>query len=306
MASIVASEINSLDDLNYQGKLRYFLLALAGAVLFIYAFLNYYPINDKLKAIARPYLQKANCNADWEKVRIDFLLPKLVVSDLTIPASCFGKSGDALKLSYININFHLINLSPFGAPFRVDTELAGQPVSLHLVFGLGQKMFRLKDQTINISKLQPILGDFKLDGDVTVDASVLMSGQSIQSLSFKAASKNLEIPSQTIQGFNLQSVRLNEFYAEANGANPPRITVDKLVIGDRNSHIRANFKGKINLVQERIAMSSLDLKGEVAFSEGFKQSLPLVDMMFQSFAQKDGFYQVRLGGTLGAVKPLAP
>ena len=306
MASIAVSEIYSLEELNYQGKLRYFLLGLVGVGLFISAFLNYYPINDKLKAIAQPYLRQANCNADWEKVRIDFLLPKLVVSDLTIPSSCFGKAGEPLKLSFININYQLINLSPFGLPFRVDTELGGQPVSLHLVFGFGQKMFRLKDQTINISKLQPLLGDFKLEGDVTVDASVLTSGNTLQSLAFKAASKNLEIPTQTIQGFNLQSVRLNEFFAEANGANPPRITIDKLVLGDRNSHIRANFKGKINLLQDRVAMSGVDLKGEVAFSDAFKQSLPLVDMMFQSFAQKDGFYQVRLGGTLGAVKPLAP
>jgi hypothetical protein len=47
------------------------------------------------------------------------------------------------------------------------------------------------------------------------------------------------------------------------------------------------------------------LKGEIAFSESFTQALPLINMMFQQFDQKDGFYQIRLGGTLNSLKPAA-
>ena len=77
-------------------------------------------------------------------------------------------------------------------------------------------------------------------------------------------------------------------------------------MGDTDSPLRANFKGKIDLQEGNIAMSPLDLSGEIAFSENFKNSLPLVSMLFQSFSQKDGFYQIRLGGTLGSPKPSAP
>ena len=84
------------------------------------------------------------------------------------------------------------------------------------------------------------------------------------------------------------------------------LRIEKLIMGDTDSPLRANFKGKIDLQDGNTSMSPLDLSGEIAFSENFRQALPLIDMMFQSFNQKDGFYQVRLGGTLGSPKPIAP
>ena len=139
-----------------------------------------------------------------------------------------------------------------------------------------------------------------------MDLNLLMVKNQISKLSFKAQSKDLQIPSQSIQSFTLPSIKLNDLNIVANSENPPRITVDRLFIGDTDSPIRANFKGKIELLNGAIAMSPLELNGELAFSDHFKQSMPLIDMMFQSYTQKDGFYQLKLGGTLGAPKPMAP
>ena len=185
--------------------------------------------------------------------------------------------------------------------------MSGQPLTIYYVLGLNQQMIRIKDQKINLSRLAPLIGDtFKIAGNVTVDVNLMMANNVIKSLDLKAASSDLEIPSQNIQGFTLTNLRLNDFHLEATSVNHPRIQIEKLFLGDPNSPIRANFKGRIDLQEGNAAFSPLDLAGEVAFSETFKQSLPLIDMMFQSFTQKDGFYQVRLGGTLGAPKPSAP
>ena len=300
-----ATEVQSLETIDYKSKTKFLLIFLLCPFLFGLAFLNYFPIGDKLKALLNSQLKNTGCNPDFSQIHMEWFLPKIVVSDLVLPASCLGRTGEPIKLNYAKLNFHFINFSPLGIPFRLDTETYGQPISLYFVQGFGKQMIRLKDQKLSMTKLQPLLGSFKLGGNITVDLSMLMENKGISDLSFKAASENLEIPTQSIQGFTIQSLKLNKFFAEANTEVSPRLKVNKLIIGDPDSPIRANFSGKIDLQNGAAMMSPMDLAGEVAFSETFKQTLPLIDMMFQSFTQKDGFYQIRLGGTLGAPKPSA-
>lgn len=302
-----ATEIQSLDDIQYKSKVKIYFFPIIISFLFMMAFMNFYPIGTELKGFIKKNLKGSGCNPDWDDIRIEWLLPKLVISDLNLPASCLGKMGDPLKFSFVTVNFHLISFSPIGIPFKIDTEMNAQPLSLYFVQGFGQRMIRMKDQTINLSRLQPVMGDFKIGGNVTVDLAVLMANNNtIKTLSLKAESKDFQIPSQNLQGFTTPNLKINTLAVEANSDAPPRVTVDKLFMGDTNSPMRAQFKGYFDLQNGAIAFSPLNLTGEVAFSEQFKQQLPLIDMMFQSFTQKDGFYQIRLGGTLGAPKPSAP
>jgi hypothetical protein len=303
-----SAEIISLDEIQYKSKVKFILYFLLTFFLFSMAFLNFYPIGEKLKSQIK-LLTKNNpgCNPSFDEIRMEWLMPKIIVSDLVVPALCLGRQGEDLKFNFVKLNYHFISFSPFGLPFRLDSEIAGQPVSLYYVQGIGKQMIRLKDQKLVLNRLQPLLGgSFKLAGSVTVDLNLLMEGNLINKLSLKAQSKDLQIPSQSIESFTLPNMKLNEFYVEANSETPPRVAVDRLIIGDPDSPIRANFKGKIELMNTGIAFSPLELTGEMAFSDSFKQSMPIIDMMFQSFTQRDGFYQLKLGGTLGAPKPMAP
>lgn len=302
-----ASEIQSLDDIQYKSKIKVYFFPLIIGALFVMAFLNFYPIGTELKGFIKKNLKGTACNPDWDDVRIEWLLPKLVITDLNLPSSCMGKAGDPLRFSFVTVNFQLISFSPIGIPFKIETEMNSQPLTLYFVQGFGQRMIRMKDQTISMARLQPLLGEFKMGGNVTVDMSALVSNNNqIKTLSLKAESKDFQIPSQSLQGFTTPNLKINTLAVEANSDAPPRVTIDKLFLGDTNSPMRAQFKGYFDLQNGAIAFSPLNLTGEVAFSEQFKQQLPLIDMMFQSFTQKDGFYQIRLGGTLGAPKPSAP
>lgn len=305
--AVVATEVQSLNDIQYKSKFKILFLILTVFFLFIFSFLSFYPIGDKIKSIIKTSLHGQGCNPDFEEMHLEWLLPKIVISNLSIPASCLEKTGEPIRFSRLSINYNIINFAPFGLPFRIDTMLGGQAISLYYVLGFNSQMIRLKDQTLNLAKLKPILGEnVKLAGNVTVDLNLGMSSNRISNLSLKAQSKDLQIPSQNIQGFTTPPIKLNEFYLEASSEAHPRVQIDKLIMGDTDSPLRANFKGKIDLQEGNIAMSPLDLGGEIAFSENFKNSLPLVSMLFQSFSQKDGFYQIRLGGTLGSPKPSAP
>jgi len=301
-----ATEIQSLNEIQYKSKLKIIFLILIIFFLFVFSFLNFYPIGDKLKTVIKTTLNGRGCTPDFDEIHMEWLLPKIVVSNLVIPAACLERAGEPLKFSYLTLNYNIINFSPFGLPFRVDTSFGGQPISLYYVLGINSQMIRLKDQTLDLAKLQPLLGeDVKLAGKVTVDLNLSLSKNLMNNLELKAQSKDLQIPPQNIQGFTTPPLKLNEFYLEATSENPPRIQIEKLIMGDTDSPVRANFKGKIDLQEGNAGMSPLDLSGEVAFSEAFRQALPLVDMMFESFTQKDGFYQIKLGGMLGAPKPVA-
>ena len=302
-----ATEIQSLEEVSYKTRIKPYLWPLILLFLLAIAFLNFYPIGAELKSFLKKNLKGTACNPDYDQIRIEWLLPKVVVSDLVLPASCLNQQGAPLKFSHVTINFQFVNFSPIGIPFRIDTEFNAQPLSVYFVQGFGQRLIRLKDQNITLSRLQQLMGQVKLGGNITVDMSALVDNNNrLKNLSFKAQSKNFQLPSQNVQGFTTPNLKINEFYVEANSENPPRIVVEKLIMGDPESPMRANFKGHIDLQEGAAQFSPMNLSGEIAFSEAFKQQLPLIDMMFQSFNQKDGFYQIRLGGTLGAPKPSAP
>lgn len=303
--AVTATEVQSLADINYKSKIKIVLLILLVLFLFVFAFLNFYPIGDKIKSIIKTASKGQGCNPDFDQIQMEWLLPKIVVTDLMIPANCLERVGAPYKFSNLTINFNVINFAPFGLPFKIDTEFNGQPLSVYYVIGINQQMVRIKDQLLNLTKLSPLLGEnVKIAGNVTLDMSLGISKNTIDNLDIKAQSKDLQIPPQNIQGFTTPSIKLNEFYLEANSENHPRIQIEKLIMGDTDSPIRANFKGKIDYQEGNPGMSPLDLTGEIAFKESFKQALPLVDMMFESFTQKDGFYQIRLGGTLGSPTPI--
>lgn len=302
----VASEVISLNEINYKSKIRSFFLLLLGLSLFILAFVNSYPVGEKIKLQIKSHLAGSACNPDIGQIRFEWLLPKIIVSDLTVPASCFNRQGDAVKLTHVTLNYHLVNFSPLGLPFRLDTELGGQPISLYYVLGIGKQMIRLKDQPLVLSQLEQFIGnEFKLAGTLTVDLNLSMEQNLVRALELRAASKTLQVPSQSLQGFTLPNLRMNEFFLEATSDNYPRIKITKLILGDTESPIRANFKGKLEVAQPA-QRTALDLSGELAFSQELKQSLPLIDMMFQSFTQTDGFYQIRLGGTLDNIQRSSP
>jgi hypothetical protein len=302
------SEIQSLEQISYKSRIKFFFYPLIFGSIFIFAFLNFYPVSSQFKTLLKKNLQGTGCTPDFDQIRFEWFLPKIIISDVSLPAACLGRVGDPLQLNYLNLNFHLINFAPLGIPFKIETELNSQPLALYFVQGFGKRLIRIKDQSISLSRIQPLLGGkFKMSGNVLLDFSALVNNSnSLMELSIKGRSTDFQIPSQNIEGFTTPTLKVNDFYLEANSESPSRVILDKIILGDTSSPMRANFSGKIMLLQGNISFSSLDLRGEVAFTENLKQSVPLVELFFQKYEQKDGFYQIRLGGTLGQPKLMAP
>ena len=293
----VASEIHSLEEINYKSRIKPFLFGILIFFILVFSFLSYYPIGDKIKDQVKKATAGA-CNFDYNEVRFEFFLPKVVIDDLILPASCLGREGAPIRLNYLNLGFRLISFSPFGIPFKIDTEYNGQPLEVYYVLGFGGQTIRMIDQRLVLSRLENLMGNFKLGGSVTVDVLVQMDmAQKLKALDIKALSKDFKIPPQTMQGFDLPSLLVRDFYLETNSDDFPRVLVKKLTLGDTESPVRASFKGVINMI-EPAGFSPLKLDGEMAFSEPFKQQFPVSLIFNEKYTVKDGFYQIGLGGTL--------
>jgi len=308
MASM--TEINSLDDINYKSpsKFKTFLVGVLGFILLVIGFLNYYPVGDAIKKVIRTQMAGSGCNPDFGDLSINPLLLKIEVTELSLPSRCFNQAGKPLNLPFVSINYHLISFLPLGLPFRVDTQIEGNPLSIHFVAGIGEQLIRVKDQKLSLSKLLPLVApEFKIAGDLTVDLSMSSTYQgTMTGMNLKAVSKNFTIPGQNIQGFELPNLRVGEIFVEASSENPPRIVIEKLIAGNPNSPIRANFKGRIDLQEGNPAFSPMELVGEVNFSPSLKESIGILDLLMEPYPQRDGFYQVKIGGTLGAPRGSAP
>jgi hypothetical protein len=160
----------------------------------------------------------------------------------------------------------------------------------------------MKDQRLNLSKFENLMGNFKLGGSVIVDLLMQMNySQKLTALDIKAQSNDFKIPAQTVMGaLNLPTLPVRKFYLETNSENFPRLRVDKFIMGDPDSPVRMDLKGTIQ-VQDQLGFSPMKLDGELAFSDQFKQAFPVEGTLVnEQYTVKDGFYQVSLQGSLNA------
>ncbi len=306
MQASASVEVKSLDEINYSSKVKWFLMTIACLFLFVMSFITFYPIGDKIKEQIKTHLANVpGCKPDFEQIRVEWFLPKIVISDLIVPSACLNKVGEPLKFRHLTLNFNLLSFKPFGPLFKLSTDFSGQPLEVYYAVGFGGQLIRLDQQKLHLTRLSPLISEnFKMQGDITLDAKIIMDKSVLKDVKVYARSRNFVIPPQNIQGFSLNFLKVNDFSLKANQEEgTERLMIEEMILGDANSPVRAKFSGPIQVNQKMMAFSSLNIKGEVFFSDQFKQENPWIDLVTGPYSQKDGFYQVKLGGTLGQLQP---
>src|SRR5690606_32871210 len=264
----MSTEIQSLESIDYKFKLKKYIVLATLPVIFILTFLSNYPVSGKINNLIQSNLKATGCPATFTDFKLEFLLPKIIISDLSLPRSCTGGSED-LFFKTVTLNYHLISFSPFGLPFRIDTRLYDQDIALHYVLGFGAQAVRLKDQRLDLAKLSPVLPQLKLKGLVTVDLKAILKNNTINELTLKASSSNIEITGQNIQGFALPKLPIKDLFLETETESGNKLKVNKFILGgpNQNSPIRANVIGHINLSHNYTMSSTLNLSSEVSISD---------------------------------------
>lgn len=286
-------------------------------ILFVITFalqfeLNFAPVT---KTAGKNYIQNSACPLSYDDYNFKF--NGIVLNNVQLSAACTG--GQPLTFKTIELGFSGFSFSPFGPTFNIETELLNNPVEVDIAVGFTgfaivmenestNGVFEDQNKKINLATLSDFL-PVTLMGDLFISNLHFKADyqlREIDILTVNIVSKNFIFPSQTISAPGMpfpfaikESLIINDFLIlgelESTGTNPT-FKLERLTIGDDQSPIRSEFKGKLGLSLLKPQNTKLDLLGELKLSESFPQRDLLVNFGLSKFDQKDGFYQIQLKG----------
>jgi type II secretion system protein N len=303
----VSAELKSLDQVEYNFGIQKILVVLLVIVGFTVAFLANFPLEKKIETLVKTQLAKIpGCRMGFENLRFEFFLPKVVLTDVQVPGSCIG-SGTPLKMSQLSLNFRGPSFSPLGVAFKVVGDVQGTPLAINYAAGPSTQVFNIQEEALPLKMLTTLMPKLpKMDGTVSFNTKITLEGQNLQDLQLAVESQNLNLPAQNMNDLKLPRLPLGNLSLKVESQGPRKLVIKEFIIGKAEAPIRGKFTGTVNLAPGAMSFSPIDIKGEAAFTPEFINAFPLVSFMLSQFTQKDGFYQIKLGGTLGNIKPSTP
>jgi hypothetical protein len=297
--------VEQLEKIDYQypkhGKFKWLTVIL---VLFLLTVVSYIPISYKIKSMIKKQVQSIpGCPMDYKDIETEFFLPKFVIKDLVIPSRCFGqRGGSPLKLENVYLHIRGLSFSPFGPHFMLETTIVENTIKAYITTGFDSISLKIRENEIDAKVLNLFVKKFKLLGKLKLDAQVVAGTKGLKDFKLNIRSKDLVIPPQKISALSVYTLKLNDLliqsYMDGN-----KIIIKDIVIGDVNSPIRANYKGHIKLSQPNFRRSSIDLKGEVKFTNKFIEDYAILKFALPQFTKKDEFYQINLKGPITRPTP---
>lgn len=278
---------------------------LAGFLSVFLAFMLYFPFMLKFESVLRAaLLSSPSCAISYEKIDYSlFLLPKAVIKNVSIPGSCLG-SKNSLPIDEIALNFRLFALDPFGLHFNIDIKALDTNLDGNLTYGLFGHALNINRNSLAFEKLSPYMPSLpKIKGDIELNLSTKFTNEDIKDLKLNINSKNIKLPPQKVSIIDLPLLDIKNLFILLKSQKNGTIKVEKLILGDVDSPIRANFTGTIKPNMRAIGYSDTNLKGELAFSDSFIKEFSIIKGLMSPYTQKDGFYQIGLSGPLANIKP---
>lgn len=301
-----SAELRQLDQVDYQSGVKKVVLISTLAGLFFFAFIINFPIGSRIQSLVKTELSKLpGCNLSFNGLSFGLFFPKIILTDVQIPGSCFGDSNEPILMRDLRLYFLGPSFFPLGVALKASGDLNGQPVSIRYSTGISSQVIKIDEDSLDLARVMSVIpGLPKLAGKLKLDMRLEMAQQQIQDIKLLAESKDFLIPPQGLGDFRLPRINVGDFSLKLQSEGPRKVKIEQFVLGKTDAPVRANFKGNINLTPANIAYSPVDIKGEAAFSPEFLESFSILNLMLGQYSQKDGFYQIRLGGTLGQMQPM--
>jgi hypothetical protein len=301
-----SKNIQKLDAVDYSLGISNKVLFLSLGFLFLLAFFIHFPIQRQLEGLIKTQMASIpGCSMSFERLRIEFFLPKIVLTEMRIPGSCMG-STQGIKLPYINLYFRGPSFSPLGFAFKASTEIKKQSLGIYFATGIARQVIRVDEENFDLSALNKLTSLApKLSGKSNIDALISIQGNRLDELKLSVESKDLSVPSQAMSDIKLPKLEIGDFSLKVESLDGKKVDIKEFIIGGVNSSIRGRFTGQITLSSGAIAFSPASIKGEANFSEELIQSFPILNLMLPQFTQQNNFYQIQLSGTLNNLRPVA-
>lgn len=299
---------NSIEESDYKlpqiSKVKWVSLLI---LVLICGFIFNFSFSERIEGLIRLNLTKnTSCPINYKEAKFELFFPKVILKSIALPGRCFSSSNQRpLEIKQLNLNFIGPSLSPLGLNFSVKTNLDKSRINTKQTIGATTQIINTSGTVLDLGTLMPILGmNFKMQGDVETNALVNIENTKLNNTKFLLKSKNFFIPSQKLESFDIPNLNMKNFVMKGVYDRTGKLHLDDLVLGDKGAPIYANLKGDVYLNNLSIGDSRLDLRGEIIFAPDFLESFAILKLFLNQFSQKDGYYQIKLGGTLKSPVPL--
>jgi type II secretion system protein N len=277
-----------------------------GVAIFLIALISYFPMGEIIEKKVKTTLAKlpGGCKVSYKESKLSLFFPALSLNKVELSPRCTG-TRKSVKIPRIDAKFKGLSFSPFAPSLQIIPELPGNKIDVWVAPSVSTSAINLKENSIKLDTLKNYFQlPVKLRGTALIDGQINTKGQFLDKIQLRISSRNFEFPSQMLMNLlQIQTLSINKVDIKLAMDDGRNLKIQKLVLGDNNSPIRAEFKGKITLDGRNIMASKLDIGGEVAFSNEFLEQNPLIKIGLAQFDKKDNFYQIKLRGTLFQPKP---
>lgn len=274
------------------------LAAFIGAILF-----NFPLEKNIITLIENQIAKNRRCPLSYQKIELGYFLPKMVLSDVTIPGQCFNKAGTNLNFDKVLLRVSMPSFWPVGIKTKLEAKTNGAAINIFPRLALGGHAIQIEDTELEgpfLSQFTPYPNLFR--GSVKVQGHFELAGQNLDSGNLRLISNDFIIPAQMIMGINLSRLAFKELEF-AGTYTKKAFHLKAFRLGDDNSPIKGEFTGKIYPSMQNINFSRLALQGRVKFSDAFLNEVGLLRIMLNGKKQKEGYYYLKIDGTLALPKP---
>ena len=281
-------------------KKRWIFFAFATLLI---SFVLYFPLLDiATDKINKVLILNTECPIQIQELGVELFLPKLVVTNLKIPAICLGDSRDTI-LAQSLLYFRGPSFSPLGLSFKLQTNLGDSPFAVLLGLGFNKIKIKIDEQKIDFEKLPIINSKFKLNGVIELNAIIESDFAHISSLKLNILSNDFIIPAQNISGLNLPTMDLHPLILKLNSKSAKLWQLENLSLGSSDSSIRMQSSGSIQVNPASVIDSNLDLLAELSISDDFMNQFSIFKILLSGYTKKDKFYQMKIKGPLISPTP---
>lgn len=264
----------------------------------------HFPIKDYLKTQAQNALtSNPRCPISYQNLRLDLFLPYVRFNKLNVSGRCFNAPRKNLNLDYAQVKFNFLSFWPLGAKFHGIIKSDDSEINLYPKLGLSKHQIRITKTKLTgkfLSQLSPfenlVSGNFNIDSLININGSKLSNGD------LKVVSEDLFISEKVIQGFPVPQLDLkNLLLALSFDQKEARLTSFKL--GNSESDVELELTGDIYPNMQNMNATKLNLVGKVRFSDAIIQKISILKLLLDNKEPQNGFYKMKILGTLGLPLP---
>jgi type II secretion system protein N len=296
---------NEAPDVIYESRFSFkFKLFTITFVVFILTLFYTLSLKSTLSVVLEKQLKNnSRCPIDYQDIKLGFFLPSISLDKPKISGRCFGRGRSDVPLDLATVKVLMPSLWPPGIKTHIQLKKGKSTINIYpklSPFGHDVRITKTKIDGAFLSSMSayPNL----LTGQITLEANVKIEKNTIVKGDIKAESNNLNIPSQTIAGFNLMNLNLNTLQM-AGSITRNKFKLKALKVGSSSAPIEAQFLGSIDLAKSNIRYSKLALNGKVRFSDEFLENVSILSLFISGKKREGNFYPISIGGTLAVPKP---